>query len=176
MENVTDKLYGLLVKKGNEENHIFKKIFMRSMDIQKSVQWIYVRIQENTVHVMRQMCTRQTDIFLFDIPQEQYLDTENYKILESIKDGAAMAGKYMSKKLIFRKPNVVMVFSNKAPNKSKLSEDRWRIFKISKDIENLVENGLRCGNSKGDSFHAPVDEDSVDEGSDSVNGCSDSEY
>ena len=40
------------------------------------------------------MCTRQTDIFLFDVPQGQYLYTENYKIFERIKNGAAMAGKY----------------------------------------------------------------------------------
>ena len=40
----------------------------------------------------------------------------------------------------------------------------------------FVENGQRCGNSKENSFHASVDEDSVDEGSDSVDGCSDSEY
>ena len=124
---------------------------------------------------MRQMCTRQTDIFLFDIPRNQNLDTENYKFFEHIKNGAAMAGKYMSKKLIFKKPNVVMVFSNKAPNKSKLSEDRWRIFKISKDLENLVENEQRSGNSKGNSFHAPMDEDSVGDGSDSVGGFGDCE-
>ena len=64
----------------------------------------------NTVYILRQLYTRKTDIFLFDIPLNQYLDTENYKILERIKNGAAMAGKYMSKKLIFKKPNVVIVF------------------------------------------------------------------
>ena len=46
MKNVTKKLYGLLVKRGMMENHIFKKIFARSMGIQKFVQWICVRIQE----------------------------------------------------------------------------------------------------------------------------------
>ena len=46
MKNVTGKLYGLLENTGMKENHIFKKIFVRSMDIQKFVQWIYVRIQE----------------------------------------------------------------------------------------------------------------------------------
>ena len=47
----------------------------------------------NTLNVMRQMCTRQLDIFLFDVPRDQYLDTENYNIFERIKNGAAMAGK-----------------------------------------------------------------------------------
>ena len=78
-----------------------------------------------------------------------------------------MTGKYNSKRLIFKKPNVVMVFSNKAPNKSKLSNDGWKIFKISKDLKNLVENGQGCGNNKENSFHASMDDDSVDEDRDS---------
>ena len=64
----------------------------------------------NTFHIMRQMCTRVTDIFLFDIPRAQYMDSEHYKIFESIKNGSAVAGKYMSKKLVFKKPNVLIVF------------------------------------------------------------------
>ena len=43
------------------------------------------------------------------------------------------------------------------------------VFKISKDLENLVENGQGCGKRKVNSFHASMDEDSVDEGSDSEN-------
>ena len=95
------------------------------------------------------------------------MDSENYKILESIKDGSAIAGKYNSKKLIFKKPNVLIVFSNNAPNMSKLSKDRWKIFKISKDLDNLVENGQGCGKNKENDFLASMDDDSVYEGSDS---------
>ena len=51
-----------------------------------------------------------------------------------------------------------MVFSNKATNKSKLSEDRWKIFKISKDFDNLEEKGQGCGKSKEKDFHASMDE------------------
>ena len=67
-------------------------------------------------------------------------------------------------------------FSNNAPNKSKLSNDRWKKFKISKDLENVVENREKYGKSKENSFHASVDDDSVDEVNDSVDVCSDSEY
>ena len=122
----------------------------------------------NTFHILRQIYTSVTDIFLFNIPRGQYMDSENYKILESIKDGSAIAGKYNSKKLIFKKPNVLIVFSNKAPNMNKLSKDRWKIFKISKDLDNLVENGQGCGKSKVNSFLASVDEDSGNGGSDSA--------
>ena len=87
----------------------------------------------NTIHIMRQMCTRITDIFLFDILWAQKMDFNKYKILEHIKDGS----KYDGKKLIFKKPNVVIVFSTKAPDMSKLSKDRWLILKISDDHEKL---------------------------------------
>ena len=104
-------------------------------------------------------CTSKTDIFLFDMSRSQYLDTINYKICEGLKDGrrGMILRSNICKDLEVKKPNVVMVFSTKAPDMSKLSKDRWRIFKISKDLENLVEN------------HTSMDYDSVD-------GCSDFEY
>ena len=76
------------------------------------------------------------------------MDSGNYTILESVKDGSAIAGKYNSKKLVFKKPNILIVFSNWAPNKSKLSLDRWQIFKISKDLEHLVEIRKLLGTEK----------------------------
>ena len=70
---------------------------------------------------------------------------ENYKILEHIKDGKAMAGKFNSRLLKFKKPNIVIVFSNKEPTKSHLSTDRWRIFKISNNLKHLEEMGVGKG-------------------------------
>ena len=64
-------------------------------------------------------------------------DRDNYKIFENIKDGSAIAGKYQSCKLRFKKPNIVIVFSNYGPETDALSEDRWNIFKISKDLNQL---------------------------------------
>jgi hypothetical protein len=70
------------------------------------------------------------------------LERDNYKILENIKDGSAIAGKYQSCKVRFRKPNIVIVFSNYGPETDALSEDRWNIFKISKDLNSL--ESLAC--------------------------------
>ena len=67
------------------------------------------------------------------------LDTEQYDILESIKDGEAADGKYMSRQLNFKQPNVLMVFSNREPLQNKLSKDRWTILKISKDLTELTD-------------------------------------
>ena len=46
-----------------------------------------------------------------------------------------MAGKYTTKRMRFKTPNVIMVFSNNYPDTSDFSEDRWNIFKINKDMK-----------------------------------------
>ena len=45
---------------------------------------------------------------------------------------------------MFKEKNIVIVFSNKYPTKSHLSKDRWRIFEISKDLEDIVEKATKC--------------------------------
>ena len=67
---------------------------------------------------MGKICSTTTDIFLFNVARGVRLDQEQYKILESIKDGKAVDGKYNSQKLNFKKPNVLMAFSNREPNKN----------------------------------------------------------
>ena len=88
---------------------------------------------------MGKICSTNTDIFLFNLPRGEYLGTEHYKILESIKDGAAVDSKYNSQKLYFKKPNVLIVFANDEPTRAKLSKDRWVILKISNDLSELTD-------------------------------------
>ena len=38
---------------------------------------------------------------------------------------------------------MVIVFSNEYPYKSHLSKDRWRIFEIAKDLEDIVEKDAK---------------------------------
>ena len=63
----------------------------------------------NTFHILGKLCSTNTDIFLFNVPRSGYLDHEQYEILESIKDGFAVDGKYKSQKLHFKVPNVLLV-------------------------------------------------------------------
>ena len=86
---------------------------------------------------MGKICSTNTDIFLFNVARGVNLDNKQYKINESIKDGEAVDGKYMSRLLNFKKPNVLIVFSNKEPNTNTLSKDRWTILKISNDLAEL---------------------------------------
>ena len=74
-----------------------------------------------------------------NVPRAQYLFTEQYKILEKIKDGSAMTPKYNGQNLSFKTPNVLMVFANREPDIEKLSKDRWLILKISEDLTSLKE-------------------------------------
>merc|ERR1711954_303320 len=112
-------------------------------------------------------CSTNTDIFLFNLPRGEYLGTEQYKILESIKDGAAVDGKYTSQKLYFKKLNVLIVFANDKPKRAKLSMDRWVILKISNDLTELTDIvGENMSKNNGKSVGCGYDELS-DEESDS---------
>ena len=76
------------------------------------------------------------------------MDSDKYTILESIKDGPALAGKYNSTRLTFKIPNILIVFANNELNMSKLSKNRLKIFKISKDSKHLEEMGHKGEKSK----------------------------
>ena len=56
-----------------------------------------------------------------------------YPVLEAIKDGKTINGKYQSEVLRFKTPNIVIVFSNDDPDVMQLSRDRWQIFNITED-------------------------------------------
>ena len=56
-----------------------------------------------------------------------------YSVLEAIKDGTAINGKYQSEVVRFKTLNVVFVFSNVVPDVMQLSRDRWQILSITKD-------------------------------------------
>ena len=99
----------------------------------------------NTFHIVGKEYSTNTDIFLFNVPRAQYLHTEQYEILEKIKDGWATSPKYNGRNLNFKTPNVLIVFANRKPDIEKLSKGRWKILKISKDLSKLTE--ITCESS-----------------------------
>lgn len=66
--------------------------------------------------------------YCFDICREM-LNDFNYTVLESLKNGYLVTGKYGGKVKRF-KPVPVVVFANGYPNRAMLSEDRWRVVTI----------------------------------------------
>ena len=84
----------------------------------------------NVLHVLTKQPLSTKDIFLFNKPRATNNELCNYSILESIKDGTAVASKYNNNVMRFKIPNIVVVFSNHIPNTRELSKDRWKIFRI----------------------------------------------
>ncbi len=58
-----------------------------------------------------------------------YEETVPYALLENWKDGRLFAPKYNSRVLEFE-PARVVVFANFLPDRSKMSEDRWKVIEI----------------------------------------------
>lgn len=58
----------------------------------------------------------------------------NYGLLEAIKDGLIFSAKYESKMKCFNSPHV-FVFANHAPDETKMSADRWKIYRMKEFIQ-----------------------------------------
>ena len=69
-----------------------------------------VENERNTFHILKKYTLTITDTFFFNKPKGQYMANENYQILEQIKDGLAVAGKYHSKLLMFKEKNILLFF------------------------------------------------------------------
>lgn len=65
---------------------------------------------------------------ILDIPRHQQEFT-NYGLLEELKNGIIMSGKYEGGTFVFPIPHVI-VFSNSEPDQTKFSQDRWKIHRM----------------------------------------------
>ena len=84
---------------------------------------------KDTCNILKKRGLTTIDIFLFNDSRSTKGEEMNiYRVLEDIKDGAATTSKYDSKVIKFKRPNIVMVFSNKQPNQKSLSADRWEVY------------------------------------------------
>lgn len=70
-------------------------------------------------------------LVVLDIPRS-CKDYINYGILEDLKNGHIYSGKYEGGKCIFSSPHVI-VFANRQPERSAMSQDRWNVVKICED-------------------------------------------
>ena len=85
----------------------------------------------NITHARTKHLLITADIFLFNITKSVNTLTEiSYDMLEGNKDGELFASKYDSQRITVNTPNILMVFSNDAPNTSRLAKDRWKLFFI----------------------------------------------
>lgn len=57
-------------------------------------------------------------------------DRINYEIMENLKDGILMSGKYQPVQKVFKSPHV-LVFANFKPKEEAMSSDRWNVVDLS---------------------------------------------
>lgn len=77
----------------------------------------------------------KTSMLIIDVPRSSG-NSVSYNAIESIKSGIIFNSKYETGQKLIKSP-VIIVFSNEFPDTSKLSNDRWLIYKI-KEMD-LVE-------------------------------------
>ena len=118
-------------RKGNEGKSWFQGYLETFYGYSRVVRLDICNKTSNIFHALSRRPLSTTDIFLFNEPRSH--DTQNYTVLESIKDGCATSTKYGSQVLNFKTPNIVVIFSNQNPQMSRLSTDRWRVCTITKD-------------------------------------------
>jgi len=69
------------------------------------------------------------DVFLFDCPRES-MQFIQYSILEKLKDRMIFSPKYASSMKILQKLPHVVVFANEAPDKTKMTKDRYSVINL----------------------------------------------
>ena len=88
--------------------------------------------KKNIAHYFAKLPLECKDIFLFNHPASAS-EAVAYDLLEDIKDGRTRSDKYSIEQVMFKIPNMVMVFSNEYPRTEALKKDRWRIYEIRGD-------------------------------------------
>ena len=66
-----------------------------------------------------------------------------YKVLEDNKDIWATGSKYDNDNIVFKMPNMVMIFSNHYPRISPLSKDRWAIYNANQAGLDVTEKIIK---------------------------------
>lgn len=87
--------------------------------------------------MMRMVCDMPTaKMYLIDMPRSINKDRlyQFYAGVESLKDGFAYDDRYRYTEKVFDCPNI-WIFSNRLPDMSLLSKDRWKIWKINDTFE-----------------------------------------
>jgi len=97
-----------------------------------------IRMPDVALVLKQELETKSTlPLIMVDLTRA-FKDREIYNLLECIKNGRMMSGKYVSTRLRWN-PGHVCVFANFLPEKGRCTEDRWIIHQISGDPEKDYE-------------------------------------
>ena len=149
LEHVNDpsdrKIIWVVGGEGDEGKSFFQDHIQEQYGKQRVCKVTLAARSMDILYCMQELVDITTDIFLFNIPKGAIMGKIDCKLLENIKDGEAMVTKFKSRIMRFKKPNVIMVFSNDYPDTGKLTRGRWTIFKINSkmELENVTEAKLK---------------------------------
>ena len=127
------KIIWVIGKEGNEGKSWFQSYLQSLYGNHRVARFDITNKTVDLLHIMSRCALATTDIFLFN--HQRCVSSEDccYSLLEMIKDGYASAPKFHGSLLRFKKPNLIIVFSNRDPRIRSLSYDRWKICLITKD-------------------------------------------
>ena len=128
------KIIWVVGSRGNEGKSFIQWNILEELGYSKVS--YFGRQSRNKFHILGKLSSTNNDIYLFNVERDQYPYSEQYTILESIKDGTCIHNEEVFN---LKKPNVFIVFANREPDRDELSEDRWVILKISKDLMELSD-------------------------------------
>ena len=120
-------------KKGAEGKTWFQEYIEHQYGTKRVFRCSVDKKAESILHTLSKTTLALVDVFLFNIPRCFDPSVAPYSVFEAIKDGRAISTKYDSKILNFVKPNILVVFSNEEPYKTRASKDRWKTFYIVGD-------------------------------------------
>ena len=123
------RVYWIVGAKGNEGKSWFQDYLLADYGYDRAVQLDVCSKPTDIYYILSHRPLQTTDVFIFN--DARSLDDVSYIALEQIKDGRVSSTKYCSQILNFRRPNIVIVFSNRPPIHSKLSKDRWLEYHIT---------------------------------------------
>ena len=127
---------------GNEGKSWFQRYLVSSFGSNRVFNCNIDKRDDGMLHVLSKQVVSVVDMFLFNIPKSfRYTDIP-YTVLEEIKDGQSLSCKYNSKFLCFNIPNILAVFANDAPDYTKMSKDRWKMFTIRGNQLHMFEPKL----------------------------------
>ena len=146
---------------GNEGKTYFQK-YIRSLFGYSRVAMLDLKSKTaNIMHGLRKCPLTTVDIFFFNDARAVNNECRCYMALEHIKDGSGFASKFNSKCIQFKTPNIVVVFSNSDPDMKQLSQDRWKVYYITREGLSSQEERLWKARNKR-TGHSNFGRDSID--------------
>ena len=131
-------------KDGNEGKSWFQKYLKNHYGSVRTFSSSIGNSSNGVLHTLSKQLLSLIDVFIFNIPRCFSVTNVPFSLLENLKDGEAISLKYDSKTLSFKTPNIVIIFSNKWPDRMKISRDRWKIFNIKQN--ELIEDSINQKN------------------------------